>query len=178
MKLDALASTSDVVAGTRKRLEKVRQLRECLLALDPDERETGVAWLAGVLPGGRLGLGPATIHALREVAPAANPTLTIAVARDALDRLRTLGGKGSAARRQEVLTALFVRATAREQTFLSRLLLGELRQGALEGVMADAIAATATGGIAPPSMMARRTSAGGNSAAAAIASAITLSSAP
>ena len=143
MKLDALASTSDAVAGTRKRLEKVRQLREYLLALARDERETGVAWLAGVLPGGRLGLGPATIHALRAVAPAENPTLTIAAAREALDELRSISGKGSAARRQQALVALFAQATAREQTFLSRLLLGELRQGALEGVMADAIAAAA-----------------------------------
>src|SRR6185295_12608405 len=143
MRLDALALTSDAVAGTRGRLEKVRLLRECLLALDPGERETGVAWLAGVLPGGRLGLGPATIHALRAVAPAANPTLSIAAARDGLDGLRSIGGKGSAARRQQALEALFAQATAREQTFLSRLLLGELRQGALEGVMADAIAAAA-----------------------------------
>src|SRR6185295_7229324 len=143
MRLDALALTSDAVAGTRGRLEKVRLLRECLLALHADEREPGVAWLAGVLPGGRLGLGPATIHALRAVAPAANPTLSIAAAREALDGLRSIGGKGSAARRQQALEALFTQATAREQTFLSRLLLGELRQGALEGVMADAIAAAA-----------------------------------
>ena len=143
MKLSALASASDAVAGTRSRLEKIRLLRECLLALEPSERETGVAWLAGVLPGGRLGLGPATIHAVREVAPAANPALTIADARESLEGLRSLGGKGSAARRHEALTALFARATAQEQTFLARLLLGELRQGALEGVMADAIAAAA-----------------------------------
>ena len=143
MKLDALASASDAVAGTRGRLEKVRLLRECLLALDPGERETGVAWLAGLLPGGRLGLGPATIHGLRGVAPASDPALTIAAAREALERLRSLGGKGAAARRLEALEALFAQATAREQTFLSRLLIGELRQGALEGVMADAIAAAA-----------------------------------
>jgi len=143
MKLDALASASDAVAGTRGRLEKVRLLRECLLALDPGERETGVAWLAGLLPGGRLGLGPAKIHGLRGVAPASDPALTIAAAREALERLRSLGGKGAAARRQQALEALFAQATAREQTFLSRLLIGELRQGALEGVMADAIAAAA-----------------------------------
>jgi DNA ligase-1 len=144
MKLDALAATSDAVAATRGRLDKVRQLRDCLLALDADERETGVAWLAGVLPGGRLGLGPAIVHALRAVAPAANPTLTVAAAREALDALRSIAGKGSAARRQRALADLFARATAREQTFLSRLLVGELRQGALEGVMADAIAAAAS----------------------------------
>ena len=143
MQLDTLASTSDAVAGTRGRLEKVRLLRECLLALDADERETGVSWLAGGLPGGRLGLGPATVHALRDVAPASNATLTIAAVRQALEGLRSISGKGSAARRNEALATLFARATAREQSFLSRLLVGELRQGALEGVMADAIAAAA-----------------------------------
>ncbi|MEO8463717.1 MAG: ATP-dependent DNA ligase [Gammaproteobacteria bacterium] len=143
MNLDALASASDAVTGTPRRTEKVRLLRECLLALDSSERETGVAWLAGVLPGGRLGLGPATVHALRDIAPASSATLTVAAAGEAIEQLRSLRGKGSAARRHEALAALFGRATVQEQAFLARLLLGELRQGALEGVMVDAIAAAA-----------------------------------
>jgi DNA ligase-1 len=49
-------------------------------------------------------------------------------------------GKGAAAARAAQLQALFARATAPEQDFLLRLLVGELRQGALEGVMLDAIA--------------------------------------
>src|SRR5204862_7319196 len=66
----ALGETSDSVAATRSRLAKVERLVACLRALGADERETAVAWLAGALPGGRLGLGPATVHDLRGV-PAA-----------------------------------------------------------------------------------------------------------
>lgn len=143
MRLDALAEVSAAVAATRSRTEKIRLLSAALRALDADERETGVAWLAGMLHGGRLGLGPAIVHELRHLPPAAAATLTVAAARERLDSLKTIAGKGSAARRRAALAALFGLATAREQSFLARLLVGELRQGALEGVMADAIAAAA-----------------------------------
>jgi DNA ligase-1 len=143
MKLAALTEVSNAVGSTRSRNAKVALLAACLRELGVDERETAVAWLAGTLPGGRLGLGPSTIHGLRDVAPAAAATLTIAQARAQLDGLRGIAGKGSAARRQEALGKLFGAATTPEQSFLARLLLDELRQGALEGVMADAIAAAA-----------------------------------
>ena len=143
MKLAALAETSDAVAATRSRLAKVELLAACLRALDFDERETAVAWLAGTLPRGRLGLGPATVYDLRGVSPAADATLTISAARARLESVADIRGAGSANRRREILRSLFVEATAREQSFLARLLVGELRQGALEGVMADAIAAAA-----------------------------------
>jgi DNA ligase-1 len=143
VKLATLVATSDNVAATRSRLAKVELLAACLRALEPDERETAVAWLAGALPGGRLGLGPATIHSLRGVPAAADPTLTIAATRERLDSIAGVTGAGSANRRREILERLFRDATEREQSFLARLLVGELRQGALEGVMADAIAAAA-----------------------------------
>jgi DNA ligase 1 len=144
MKLATLAETSDAVASTRSRLAKVELLVACLRALDADERETAVAWLAGTLPGGRLGLGPATVHDLRGVPPAAEATLTISATRARLDSIAGVRGAGSGNRRREILRSLFAVATAREQSFLARLLVGELRQGALEGVMADAIAAAAS----------------------------------
>ena len=143
MLLAALAETSDAVAATRSRLAKIELLVACLRALDADERETAVAWLAGALPGGRLGLGPATVHDLRGVPPAAEATLAISAARERLESVAGVRGAGSATRRRAILESLFAAATAREQSFLARLLVGELRQGALEGVMADAIAAAA-----------------------------------
>ena len=143
MLLAALAETSDAVAATRSRLAKIELLVACLRALDADERETAVAWLAGALPGGRLGLGPATVHDLRGVPPAADATLAISAARERLESVAGVRGAGSATRRRAILESLFAAATAREQSFLARLLVGELRQGALEGVMADAIAAAA-----------------------------------
>jgi ATP-dependent DNA ligase I len=142
MMLHELAAVSAALAATRSRSEKVRVLAGCLRALAPGERETAVAWLAGVLPGGKVSLGPATVHAAR-TAPAAAPTLTIAAVALDLDALRAIAGKGSAARREQALTRLLAAATTSEQQFLAGLLLGELRQGALEGVMADAIAAAA-----------------------------------
>jgi DNA ligase 1 len=140
MLLRALAEVSDAVAATRSRSEKIRLLGRALRELEPHERETGAAWLAGVLPQGRLGLGPATIHELRGIEPAREATLTIYEAARELEGLRSISGKGSAERRRAALAALFHRATGIEQSFLARLLLGELRQGALEGIMADAIA--------------------------------------
>jgi len=143
MLLVTLVDTSDSVAVTRSRLAKVELLVACLRGLAAGERETAVAWLAGALPGKRLGLGPAAIHGLRGVPAAADATLTIAATRVRLDSLAEVAGKGSAQRRREILAALLRDATEREQSFLARLLVGELRQGALEGVMADAIAAAA-----------------------------------
>ncbi len=148
MKLAELAAVSEAVGATRSRSQKVEILARGLRALAPDERETGSAWLAGVLPEGRLGLGPAAVHAQTGVQPAAAATLTLGQAARRLAEIAALGGKGSAARREAALTELFALATAEEQRFLARLLLGELRQGALEGVMLDAIA-TAAGVPAP-----------------------------
>jgi ATP-dependent DNA ligase I len=142
MMLHELAAVSAALAATRSRSEKIRLLAECLRALAPGERATAVAWLSGVLLGGKVSLGPATVHAAR-TAPAAAPTLTVADAARELDELRSISGKGSAARREQALRRLLGAATAPEQQFLAGLLLGELRQGALEGVMADAIAAAA-----------------------------------
>jgi DNA ligase-1 len=135
------------VGAIRCRTAKVERLRDALIALAPDERAIGVAWLSGSLPEGPLGLGPAIVHAMRHVPGAAATTLSVAQAHGRLDALRAIGGKGSAARRKAALAELFSQATPAEQNFLARLLVGELRQGALEGVMADAIAAAAG---APP----------------------------
>lgn len=164
MQLSVLAETSDAIAATRSRLEKVRRLAEFLRAVDADERATAVAWLSGVHPGGRLGIGAAALHALRDVPAASAPMLSIREARAALDALRAITGKGSAERRRDALAALLARATDGEQRFLVRLLLGELRQGALEGVMADGIAAAAN---VPPAAVRRAIMLAGDTAAVA-----------
>jgi DNA ligase-1 len=142
MMLHELAAVSAALAATRSRGEKVRVLAACLRALEPAERETAVAWLAGVLLGGRVSLGPAAVRAA-QTAPAAAPSLTITAAARELDALRAIAGKGSGARREQALAGLLAVATEPEQQFLIGLLLGELRQGALEGVMTEAIAAAA-----------------------------------
>ena len=143
MKVARLADVSTALAATRSRSAKIQLLADCLREFAPEERGIGVAWLSGTLPGGRLGLGPASIHALRGLAPAPESTLTLLETQQRLDSLKDIKGKGSATLRQATLVELFERATDAEQDFLARLLLGELRQGALEGVMADAIALAA-----------------------------------
>jgi DNA ligase 1 len=135
-----LVRVSGAVAATRSRLSKVKELASCLRALSADERAVGVAFLAGQLRQGKIGVGYATVAGLRTQPAAARPSLVLADVDAALERVRQTGGAGSARERARVLGELFARATADEQQFLARLLFGELRQGAEQGVLLDAIA--------------------------------------
>ncbi|NYI03626.1 ATP-dependent DNA ligase [Allostreptomyces psammosilenae] len=140
MLLDDLVRTSREVTATRSRNRKTAVLAALLARLEPAEVAPAVAFLAGEVRQGRIGVGWA---ALRQVAPppAAAPSLTIARVDAALTDLARLTGSGSGAARRRVLEELFARATEDEQRYLRALLLGELRQGALEGVMVEAVAA-------------------------------------
>jgi DNA ligase-1 len=140
--LAAVVDASNRVADTSSRLAKRDAIAACLRAAGTDEVEIAVAYLSGETRQGRIGIGYATLAAQRR-SPAAQPGLTLSDVDAALERIATTTGKGSAAERSEQLRTLFDRATAVEQDFLLRLLVGELHQGALEGVMIDAIAAAA-----------------------------------
>lgn len=136
-----ITRASQAVAGTSGRKAKVSALAECLRAAEPGEAATVVAYLSGELPQRQIGVGYAS---LRDIPPAtAEPTLTVPEVDAAFTEIGAVSGPGSVARRRELLAALFGRATPTEQDFLIRLLAGELRQGALDGVMAEAIAAAA-----------------------------------
>jgi DNA ligase-1 len=128
------------VAATSSRNAKVRLLADALASLSAEELEIAVTWLSGDTRQGRVGIGPAALRA-NIAAPAATPSLTLAEVDSQIGELATVRGAGSAARRAAQLQTLFGRATADEQDFLLKLLLGELRQGALAGVMLDTIAA-------------------------------------
>lgn len=141
MLLADIARTSRIVAGTSGRKAKVSALAECLRAAGPGEAATVVAYLSGELPQRQIGVGYA---ALRDVPPpAAGPSLTVREVDAAFTEIGAVSGPGSVARRRELLAGVLGRATRPEQDFLIRLLAGELRQGALDGVMAEAIAAAA-----------------------------------
>lgn len=140
MLLDELASTSREVAATGARSVKSERLAALLRRLDGDEIEVGVAYLSGHPRQPRLGVGGAAVHGVRGAVAAATPSLTLSGTDAALARIAGLSGPGSGAERQRALAALFELATAGEQDFLARLLLGELRQGALGGVMEEALA--------------------------------------
>ncbi len=136
-----IARTSGAVAGTSGRKAKVTALAECLRRADADEAAIVVAYLSGELPQRQIGVGYA---ALRDVPPpAAEPSLTVPEVDAAFTEIGAVSGAGSVARRRDLVAALLARATHPEQGFLIRLLAGELRQGALDGVMTEAIAAAA-----------------------------------
>ncbi|WP_242340058.1 MULTISPECIES: ATP-dependent DNA ligase [Anaeromyxobacter] len=144
MQLAELVQASNAVARTAARLEKIARLVEALHALAPEERRAGASWLSGELAQGRIGLGPAAVRrALAATEPAGAATLSVAEVDAALDRIAAARGGGSGGERARLLAALLARGTAEERDFLGRLLLGELRQGALEGVLVEAVARAA-----------------------------------
>ena len=141
MLLAEIAQASEDVAATPARLGKVARLADCLALASADEVAIAVAYLSGALPQGTVGVGWA---ALRDLPPAAgSPTLELLEVDAAVSRLQAIAGPGSQAARRSELEGLFSRATEPEQRLLVGLFLGELRQGALEGVMADAVAKAA-----------------------------------
>jgi DNA ligase-1 len=140
MELHDIVETSRQVAATPGRRSKIELLANCLARAAPAWIEAAVGLLSGSPRQGRIGIGYATLRDARSVPPAASPTLTVAELDGALDRLLEVRGKGAGAERARLLQELFARATADEQDFSVRLLLGELRQGALEGLMVEAIA--------------------------------------
>lgn len=139
-----LVAVSKRVGATSARLAKVRELAAHLRAVEPSEVDTAVHYLSGELPQGRFGIGYAALRKAGETSGAAETaTLAIADVDRSLADVAAIRGSGSASRRAQALQDLFARATPDEQEFLIRLLAGELRQGALEGVMVDAVAAAA-----------------------------------
>lgn len=141
--LSTIVETSATVAATSARLAKVRELAACLKTFAADEIVIGVAYLSGETPQGKFGIGYAVLKEAGCSPAASSPALTLLEVDRRLTVLATIRGSGSTARRAQALGELFSRATQAEQQFLVRLLMGELRQGALAGVMVDAIAAAA-----------------------------------
>lgn len=139
MLLAELVATSERIANTSRRLEKTALLAGLLKRLTPEEVEIAVAFLSGGARQGRIGIGSATLRSAG-AAPAETAQLSLMEVDRALDELAAVQGRGSEQRRRESLNGLLGRATAEEQHFLVRLLMGELRQGALEGIMLDGLA--------------------------------------
>jgi DNA ligase-1 len=139
MLLRQVVDTSRAMAETSKRTVKVALAAELLRQLAPDEIHPVAAYISGATRQGRIGIGYAT---LRDTlgSPAAEPTVTVLELDAALDRL---SGTRGIRHKQAVLREIMARATESEQHFLTALLVGELRQGALEGLMIDALAKAA-----------------------------------
>jgi DNA ligase 1 len=138
-----LASASLRVGATSRRTTKAKELSNVLRQLAEDEIEIATQYLSGDIPQGRIGIGYASLRTAVQAPSVDVPQLTIHAVDTALTKYASIKGAGSAAARTQLLNELFSQATADEQAFLLKLLSGELRQGALAGVMVDAIAAAA-----------------------------------
>jgi DNA ligase 1 len=161
--LAVVVETSQSVTATRSRKAKIDSLATLLTECTPDEVATVVCMLTGEPRQGRIGVGWSTLSTVRDEAVlrrvSGASAVTVAELDDALDRIATTTGSGSAAVRQEILAEVFARATPAEADFVVRLLTGELRQGALAGLMADAIARAAR---VPPAAVRRAAMLGGD----------------
>ena len=145
MLADVVAASTEV-AATTSRSRKIAILADLLRRLDPEGISVAVGFLSGLPRQGRVGVGYASIYGI-ELPPAEQSSLTVADLDQAVTEIQLATGPGSAGARKRILGAILAGATAAEADFVRRLFTGELRQGALSGLMVDAIAKAA--GVSP-----------------------------
>lgn len=143
MRFARLVEAVTRVRATNKKSEKVRILADTLLLARAREIELTACYLSGSIPQGRIGVGWSLIQQASAAGESSVEPLAVQDVDDAISRLAAERGAGSTARRTAVLARLFSRASADERRFLSQLLIGEIRQGALEGLLLEAIARAA-----------------------------------
>jgi DNA ligase-1 len=143
VKFNDLVLTSADVGATASRLKKIELLAGLLRRLEPSEVAIGIGFLTGWPRQGKLCVGWSTLESARPPAAAGSPELSIAEVDAAFTRLKSVSGKQSGAERRRLLAELMARSTSEEQQFLYMLAVGEVRQGALDGVMTDAVARAA-----------------------------------
>jgi DNA ligase-1 len=167
--LRELVQTSEAVAASSGRTAKITEIAALLRRADPGEVPVVVAFLSGELRQRQIGVGYASLgdllrpgHAGQppgrpEESPAATAAavaggtdtagaggpLTVAETDAVFEVIGQVAGTGAQSERRRLLAGLFARATETEREFLVRLLAGELHQGALEGVMTEAVARAA-----------------------------------
>ncbi|SEU45541.1 ATP-dependent DNA ligase [Nonomuraea wenchangensis] len=138
MLLIDVVRVSEAVTRTSARLGKIAHLAELLGRVGPDEAEIAISYLSGELPQRQVGVGWRTLEEIPQPKLVATATLTTVDA--LLTRIKAVSGPGSQAARRALVSELFAGLTSQEQQFVRRLLNGELRQGALDGVMIEAVA--------------------------------------
>jgi DNA ligase-1 len=140
-RLADVAEASAETATTGARSAKTKRLAAVLRAAETEDVPAIVAWLSGELLQRRIGVGWAALSTMPPAAPA--PSLTVAEVNRAFSEMAEASGTGSQTRRSALLLEVMSKSTEVEQVFLRGLLAGNLRQGALAGVVSDAIAAAA-----------------------------------
>ncbi|WP_341231974.1 RNA ligase family protein, partial [Nocardioides salarius] len=167
MLLADVVTTSQAVAATRSRKDKVAALADLLGRTGPAEAETVAAYLGGTLRQRRTGLGWRSLRDLPE--PAGSPTLEVLEVHQRFEEVATLAGPGSAGARTRAVEELFGRATADEQVWLRGVVTGELRQGALDALVQEGVAQAAD----VPLAVVRRTAMLSGSTVAVVVAALT-----
>ncbi len=140
MLFSRLVETSAAVAATRSRTHKRELLAVLLSAAETPDQVLLLYYLCGEIPQGKIGIGPALLRRVDALSVAGEPALSLATIDQTLDRFAAIAGKGARAAQVELLTELFSKAVLNHRDLLGRLLLGELRQGALDGVLLEAAA--------------------------------------
>jgi DNA ligase-1 len=140
LKLSDVVDTWRDVGTTSSRTAKIDRIASLLSSASPAEAAIVAAWLAGELRQGRIGVGWATVQSAGDVSTSTGPSPGVDEVDATFSEIAAASGRGSTMRRGQLLRDLFARSTADEREFVSRLLIGELRQGALDGLMTDAIA--------------------------------------
>jgi DNA ligase 1 len=157
MLLQTVVDASAAVADASRRLTKIGLLADLLRRLAPDEIDIAIGFLSGEPRQGRMGIGSAAIWSAKDIAAASTSSLELRDVDAVFAQIAAAKGAGSTAARHGQLRDLLRQATRTEQDFLTRLLFGELRQGALEAILIEAVAratATATADIRRAVMMA------------------------
>lgn len=139
VQIEELVTSWEALRATRSRLAKVSELSGLLQRCEPDDLAIVVSYLSGDLPQGRIGLGWASVNAAA-VEPSVEPSLTVGELHSTLSEIKATSGAGSKRAKADLLDSALRQATASEQDFIKRLLLGGLRQGSLVGLMIDAVA--------------------------------------
>jgi len=150
VQLCELVATSAQVAASPGRKAKITAIADLLARVPADEVPIAVAFLSGDLTQRQIGVGYAALTDLsppdqpgqQEPRPR-EPVLTLRETDEAFETIGAMLGPGSQAQRRAALAGLIGRATETERQFLFRLIAGELHQGALEGVMIEAVALAA-----------------------------------
>lgn len=145
MLLAEVARTSREVAATSARSAKVDLLADLFAAAEPSEAPVVITYMAGGLPQRRIGVGWSTLS--ERVPPAPEPRLAVLEVHLALSRIAAVVGEGAQSERRRLLHELMATATAEEQRFLTALISGELRQGALDALAVEGLARSV--GVAP-----------------------------
>jgi DNA ligase-1 len=143
MLLSGLVAVVEAVRAVSKKTQKISLLADCLNETKGRETELAALYLSGLLPQGRIGIGWRLIEKAMVTGEPPGNGLTLADVDARLDAIAAEQGAGSTERRIAALRTLFQLAGHAERRFLSALLVGEVRQGALEGLVVEAVAKAA-----------------------------------